>query len=280
MFRPLDDAGELAVVSRIKQIGDSLRYCNDPDMASRLVPLVDRMLDSCPSLSRVVYNCNIPVGLPTWLGGLGHPVGDEPGYILSVQQEYRDFLVFLRDCSLENLVELLLLSDFLSSERVVINRAIIAMVAGCEVLDESDVDGVDWISIENLTIVREPGEKYSSFQNRKRLIAQQRGLISLTEFCGWYQSVTTVVNRFQMKLVPDTPIAYKLRRRQREIFDSIPEQYRCMGDIIDEDVFRIYRNVCELLETRYWRKETLLPVIGFETQPSFSVSFSAIGTRP
>lgn len=279
LFRPLDSKGETAVCSRIKQIGDSLRYMGTHGLRDRIVTLVDRMIDSCPSLSRVIRTCSIPVGLPTWLGGLGHPIGDEPGYLLTLDQRYRDILYYLSECDHAVLAEIFCVGSMETFEdghrKEILVNSIDSMLSSSEVLTLDDLDGTDWIGIQSLDVPRLPYEKYSHWQSRKTAHAASLGLITMTEFCGWYQSVTSVTARISGDPGDEVPIARRLRKRQEFLFSILPDEYMNQSCSTDEDIFTVYKTVQSVFSSRYWKKDFLLPVLGLETQPTFSLSFFA-----
>lgn len=276
LFRPLDASGERAVASRIKQIGDSLRYLSDDSVSSVLIPLVDRMLDSCPSLSRVVRKCGIPVGLPTWLGGLGHPAGDDPGYVLTLAQKYRDLVLFLSECEDSVAAEVFITGneDYEGNleARQQVLTVVAAMLSGDELVSGIP-EGTQWISVESLPVSRLPGEKHSVFLSRRMAFCESNGLVDLDTFCVWLKSTNQVVGRLSGEETPDIPIARQLRMRQEFLFSLLPDSYLGLSDITDEDIFTVYKKLRKQIESRLWHKKSLMQELGLETQPVFSVSF-------
>lgn len=279
LFRPLDAQGERAVASRVKQIGDSLRYIKDVEVRDRLIPLVDRMVRSCPSMSRVIEQYHIPVGLPTWLGGLGHPIGDELCYISTVPQLYRDTIRFLAEADVETLAQVLITSDHVgvqSEDVELLSKMVTAMLYGEQAASLEDVDELRWISLNDLALPRLPGEKYSVWQSRKRDYASSEGLCSLADFVSWYQSgvaTRSALNGIESK---DVPIAKTLRRKF-EVFTSVlPDEYKNTGDPIDKDVFDTYRSIRHKMECQLWRRESVSATMAITNNPTFRIGFHHI----
>jgi hypothetical protein len=273
LFRSLDSGGETAVASRIKQIGDSLRYLGDPVTIDRVLPLVDQMLDGCPSLSRVIKSRGIPVGLPTWLGGLGHPVGLTPGYVLGINHRYRELLCRL-DTDPESLVHCLFIPGIENPDTVRdLHDIARAMLLGEQVSSYDDLDYTNWIHIGSLDCPRLSFEKFSHWQARRRELASELGLVTLMDFVGWFSSSEGTRRILSGEPDRDVSIAHRLRLKQEYLLSLVEEDANDSVGVIDSDIFRIFRSLHSIVDERYWDRDSLISTFALGDQPSFKVEF-------
>jgi len=268
--------------SKLKLLSSYMRYMDKKDpVFIRCINIADEMVHENRAWARVVKRHDIPVGLPTFLGGIDHPIGLTDSYDQTLTAD--DFKV-IRGLSVMDPLEAL---DFIietpeeakgTVEEIVMKSVLSDIISKVRQLTvvETFIDNSESFIFDMREIIPSEGIPWWECSQRRTAFKKEHGLVSISEFINQISAQMTL----KIMLIEGANVREPRRAwtQTKSRIIRLRDRFRSDPDLTSEEIktlsiWKIRENVFNQADQLVAPIDTLDSLIDRKSLPSLSLRF-------